>query len=212
MFKDFGRRLQRDIKRAVDMRIQTSEQLSGGAPPPQIATRPPPAPPPPPPPPRPRAPPPPRPPPARPLPAPCPALLPHPAPPHPAPPRPMLRPQASSSRCPSRSTSSRTTCSASPCGSAVRCSHPRPSSTTYATRAPRTRRSAHPSAGTTPSSPPSPCERHLSDMWSESRHHPSTVVGRVRPRASFGKFGSVVRRVRRTWRHVIVSIESQTPS
>ena len=33
MFKDFGRRLQRDIKRAVDTRIQTSEQLSGGAPP-----------------------------------------------------------------------------------------------------------------------------------------------------------------------------------
>jgi actin-related protein 3 len=30
MFKDFGRRLQRDIKRAVDYRIQRSEQLSGG--------------------------------------------------------------------------------------------------------------------------------------------------------------------------------------
>ena len=30
MFKDFGRRLQRDIKRAVDSRIQRSEQLSGG--------------------------------------------------------------------------------------------------------------------------------------------------------------------------------------
>ena len=30
MFKDFGRRLQRDIKRAVDTRIQRSEQLSGG--------------------------------------------------------------------------------------------------------------------------------------------------------------------------------------
>ena len=70
MFKDFGRRLQRDIKRAVDMRIQTSEQLSGGAPPPQIATRPPlPAP---------------CPPPARPLPGP--ASPPRPAPPHPAPP------------------------------------------------------------------------------------------------------------------------------
>jgi len=30
MFKDFGRRLQRDIKRAVDKRIQDSEKLSGG--------------------------------------------------------------------------------------------------------------------------------------------------------------------------------------
>jgi actin-related protein 3 len=30
MFKDFGRRLQRDIKRSVDARIKTSEQLSGG--------------------------------------------------------------------------------------------------------------------------------------------------------------------------------------
>ena len=30
MFKDFGRRLQRDIKRAVDHRIQQSEKLSGG--------------------------------------------------------------------------------------------------------------------------------------------------------------------------------------
>jgi len=30
MFKDFGKRLQRDIKRAVDFRIKRSEQLSGG--------------------------------------------------------------------------------------------------------------------------------------------------------------------------------------
>lgn len=30
MFKDFDKRLQRDIKRAVDKRIQLSEQLSGG--------------------------------------------------------------------------------------------------------------------------------------------------------------------------------------
>jgi actin-related protein 3 len=30
MFKDFGRRLQRDIKRAVDTRIKISEELSGG--------------------------------------------------------------------------------------------------------------------------------------------------------------------------------------
>jgi len=30
MFKDFGRRLQRDIKRAVDNRIKRSEELSGG--------------------------------------------------------------------------------------------------------------------------------------------------------------------------------------
>jgi len=30
MFRDFGRRLQRDIKRAVDKRIAVSEQLSGG--------------------------------------------------------------------------------------------------------------------------------------------------------------------------------------
>jgi len=30
MFKDFGKRLQRDVKRAVDYRIQKSEQLSGG--------------------------------------------------------------------------------------------------------------------------------------------------------------------------------------
>merc|ERR1711865_927075 len=38
------------------------------------------------------------------------------------------------------------------------CSHPHPSSTTSATRAPPTRRSDPPSAGTTRSSPPSPCE------------------------------------------------------
>ncbi|KAI8369493.1 actin family [Radiomyces spectabilis] len=31
MFKDFGKRLQRDIKRTVDRRIQASEELSGGA-------------------------------------------------------------------------------------------------------------------------------------------------------------------------------------
>jgi actin-related protein len=30
MFKDFGRRLQRDIKRTVDNRIKRSEELSGG--------------------------------------------------------------------------------------------------------------------------------------------------------------------------------------
>jgi len=30
MFRDFGRRLQRDVKRAVDQRIKVSEQLSGG--------------------------------------------------------------------------------------------------------------------------------------------------------------------------------------
>jgi len=30
MFRDFGRRLQRDVKRAVDKRIKISEQLSGG--------------------------------------------------------------------------------------------------------------------------------------------------------------------------------------
>ena len=30
MFRDFGRRLQRDIKRSVDRRLQNSEQLSGG--------------------------------------------------------------------------------------------------------------------------------------------------------------------------------------
>jgi len=30
MFKDFGKRLQRDVKRAVDNRIKISEQLSGG--------------------------------------------------------------------------------------------------------------------------------------------------------------------------------------
>jgi len=30
MFKDFGKRLQRDVKRAVDYRIKRSEQLSGG--------------------------------------------------------------------------------------------------------------------------------------------------------------------------------------
>lgn len=30
MFKDFDKRLQRDIKRAVDKRIQASEVLSGG--------------------------------------------------------------------------------------------------------------------------------------------------------------------------------------
>jgi len=31
MFKDFGRRLQRDIKQIVDARIHKSELLSGGA-------------------------------------------------------------------------------------------------------------------------------------------------------------------------------------
>lgn len=30
MFKDFGKRLQRDIKRSVDYRIKRSEELSGG--------------------------------------------------------------------------------------------------------------------------------------------------------------------------------------
>jgi len=30
MFRDFGRRLQRDIKRSVDARLKLSEQLSGG--------------------------------------------------------------------------------------------------------------------------------------------------------------------------------------
>ena len=30
MFKDFGKRLQRDLKRVVDARIQRSEELSGG--------------------------------------------------------------------------------------------------------------------------------------------------------------------------------------
>ena len=30
MFKDFGRRLQRDIKRTVDARLQLSQKLSGG--------------------------------------------------------------------------------------------------------------------------------------------------------------------------------------
>lgn len=30
MFKDFGRRLQRDVKRAVDRRLKISEELSGG--------------------------------------------------------------------------------------------------------------------------------------------------------------------------------------
>ena len=30
MFKDFGRRLQRDVKRVVDARLQMSERLSGG--------------------------------------------------------------------------------------------------------------------------------------------------------------------------------------
>jgi len=30
MFKDFGRRLQRDVKKAVDARIQISEKLSNG--------------------------------------------------------------------------------------------------------------------------------------------------------------------------------------
>jgi hypothetical protein len=30
MFKDFGRRLQRDIKRTVDARLRVSETLSGG--------------------------------------------------------------------------------------------------------------------------------------------------------------------------------------
>lgn len=30
MFRDFGRRLQRDLKRAVDARLRLSEELSGG--------------------------------------------------------------------------------------------------------------------------------------------------------------------------------------
>jgi hypothetical protein len=30
MFKDFGKRLQRDIKRLVDLRVKKSEELSGG--------------------------------------------------------------------------------------------------------------------------------------------------------------------------------------
>lgn len=30
MFRDFGRRLQRDLKRVVDARLKLSEQLSGG--------------------------------------------------------------------------------------------------------------------------------------------------------------------------------------
>ena len=30
MFRDFGRRLQRDIKRSVDARLKMSEHLSGG--------------------------------------------------------------------------------------------------------------------------------------------------------------------------------------
>lgn len=30
MFKDFGRRLQRDVKRSVDRRLKISEELSGG--------------------------------------------------------------------------------------------------------------------------------------------------------------------------------------
>ena len=30
MFKDFGRRLQRDVKRNVDTRLKISEDLSGG--------------------------------------------------------------------------------------------------------------------------------------------------------------------------------------
>ena len=30
MFKDFGRRLQRDLKRTVEARLQLSSQLSGG--------------------------------------------------------------------------------------------------------------------------------------------------------------------------------------
>ena len=30
MYKDFGKRLQRDIKRVVDQRIKVSETLSGG--------------------------------------------------------------------------------------------------------------------------------------------------------------------------------------
>ena len=30
MFRDFGRRLQRDLKRVVDSRLKLSEELSGG--------------------------------------------------------------------------------------------------------------------------------------------------------------------------------------
>lgn len=30
MFRDFGRRLQRDLKRVVDARLKVSEELSGG--------------------------------------------------------------------------------------------------------------------------------------------------------------------------------------
>ena len=30
MFKDFGRKLQRDVKRVVDARLKLSEELSGG--------------------------------------------------------------------------------------------------------------------------------------------------------------------------------------
>ena len=30
MFRDFGRRLQRDLKRVVDQRLKASEELSGG--------------------------------------------------------------------------------------------------------------------------------------------------------------------------------------
>ena len=30
MFKDFGRRLQRDLKRVVEHRLKVSEELSGG--------------------------------------------------------------------------------------------------------------------------------------------------------------------------------------
>lgn len=30
MFRDFGRRLQRDLKRSVDARLKISEELSGG--------------------------------------------------------------------------------------------------------------------------------------------------------------------------------------
>ena len=30
MFRDFGRRLQRDVKRMVDTRLKESEELSGG--------------------------------------------------------------------------------------------------------------------------------------------------------------------------------------
>ena len=37
MFRDFGRRLQRDLKRVVDARLKLSEELSGG----RIKVRPP---------------------------------------------------------------------------------------------------------------------------------------------------------------------------